>query len=163
MWRTVEELAEATEIFKEGRREQDPLFYEEISDALHFLVEPLVHLGIYSKVVEASMTVIATKVSLGWYSTVKSKKFKPSEHASNFANGLHMVTLNLGLAGNCLKNKKWKQTQVLTDIDKFKARYFSACYYFFVMCMGLDMTIGDVYTVYMKKALVNKFRQETKY
>lgn len=164
MWRIVEELMESAEYFNSGRREQEALFYEEISDALHFFVEPMVMLKYDVREVEGCIMAIGQlEGSKGWYSVLEQKTFKPTEFHLDFANCLYLIVLNLGLAGNCLKNKKWKQTEVMTDINAFKGRYYNAFYHFLLLCRLLGMSLDDLYLVYMKKSVVNKFRQESKY
>ena len=65
--------------------------------------------------------------------------------------------------GNCLKNKKWKKTQVLTDIksfDKCVRVFFNS-----VLQMLIDENLSelDIYNLYFKKSEVNKFRQKSNY
>ena len=73
------------------------------------------------------------------------------------------VTEEIGEAMNCLKNKPWKQTQMLTDRPKFK-KYIQEAY---SRLLGIFFTAGykmeDIYILYFKKNAVNQFRQRSKY
>jgi len=73
------------------------------------------------------------------------------------------ITEELGEAANCLKNKPWKQTEILTDEEHFKEEVIDAFHFFIeaLILMGFDAEI--LYNYYFKKNAVNKFRQRSKY
>ena len=73
------------------------------------------------------------------------------------------ITYNLQMARNALKNKPWKQTQMLTD--KFTYRQF-LCETFMSFCrlfVFLGMTEESIMEIYFKKNRINKFRIVSKY
>lgn len=140
LWRLTEELAEA----REAWLKKDMMHtYEELIDYLHFATELLILSGLT-------------------YMDVMSID-KMYERKGNF-DGTMLETIYLfGLAGNHLKNKKWKQSEVLTD----KTNYWDALIRAYNKGLQLLSESGlsgrDVLEIYFKKAEVNKFRQGSLY
>jgi hypothetical protein len=69
-------------------------------------------------------------------------------------------------AANTLKNKPWKQTQVITDQDHFDEELMDAWHFFLRLLLirfGPDDAAEATYKLYFKKSEVNKFRQESNY
>jgi dimeric dUTPase (all-alpha-NTP-PPase superfamily) len=160
-WRITEELCEAQEYLVNG--DAGPLFLEEISDALHFLVEVMIMLGVSEVDVEAMYPKDKNGDPLDLDKALST--FVPiiEENQLGFSGAVFGIVYDLGLAANCLKNKSWKQTQMITDVSKFRHHLFMAFISFLVMCKVLGIDAAGIYTIYMKKASVNQFRQETKY
>jgi len=143
-WRVTEELAEAEEALtlidekSNNSVENEALtehYKEELIDALHFLVE---------------LTIIAGHAN--YLPQAPDSIQEPWD-----------VVYELGLMCNTLKNKPWKQTQMLTDIPKFTLylnNAWKALYGILIQDIGDDQTI---YNYYFKKNEVNKFRQRSKY
>jgi len=69
----------------------------------------------------------------------------------------------LSEATNCLKNKPWKQTEMVTDKVHFYEELIDALHFFVELCITAGMTAEDVARVYHRKHAVNKFRQESNY
>lgn len=73
------------------------------------------------------------------------------------------VTYHLNIARNFLKNKPWKQSQMMTNEELYQEELVKA----FIAMMGAfyEMEIDDtnLYYIYFKKNLTNKFRQRSKY
>lgn len=145
-WRVTEELTEADEaiyLFKSSDKiewdgSQLKLHYiEEVTDALHFFVELAIIAGF--KASDFTISQIPRKVNS------------------------YDVIYQLGLAMNTLKNKKWKQSQMLTDVPKFttyiEATFENLIHLFY--CQGLAN--DDIYQMYFKKNAVNNFRIKSKY
>ena len=76
---------------------------------------------------------------------------------------LWRITEELGEAGNCLKNKPWKQTQVETDVDHFIEELADAFHFWIELCIMIGLTADDLFEFYYKKSEVNAFRQRSKY
>lgn len=164
-WRVTEEICEAIEaknmayakakekyikltkkdftVIKENEmdnfaKETDEFYHylEEVTDALHFMTELCIIAGYNYKDFEIPINYNAREMD---------------------------CIYRLGLAMNCLKNKPWKQTQMLTDRLKFK-KYIQQAY---SRLIGIFFTAGykmeDVYIIYFKKNAVNQFRQRSKY
>ena len=151
-WRVTEELAEAIEALEFAKTQalEEPEiaeqamqhFREELADALHFLVELSIIAGYNEQIV-----------------------------IDTLPNGIEILEephvwptiYQLGLMCNCLKNKPWKQTQMLTDRPKFE-QYLASTWT--EMLQLLLVAMGDyeqVYLFYFKKNAVNQFRQRSKY
>jgi len=143
-WRTTEELAEAYEAVyqingdtnAETYQELLKHFKEELIDALHFLVE---------------MTIIANHVN-----------FKPHVVEDEYPNPWKVV-YELGLMCNTLKNKPWKQSQMLTDQTQFTKHLNNAWTNFYALLRKEVGSDEDIYNFYFKKNEVNKFRIRSKY
>lgn len=73
------------------------------------------------------------------------------------------ITEELGEAMNCLKNKPWKQTQMETDTIHFIEEISDAFHFFIEMCILIGLTPESLTDIYLRKSLVNKFRQESEY
>jgi hypothetical protein len=73
------------------------------------------------------------------------------------------ITEELGEAMNCLKNKPWKQTHMITDETHYQEELIDALHFFVELLILSGMTAEDVYRMYCKKSEVNKFRQRSKY
>lgn len=151
-WRVTEELAEAFEAYEfanlqyteepEIAEEAILHFKEELADALHFLVELSIIAGYNEEIV----------TNLG------NQPMKFLDEADAWP-----TVYQLGLMCNCLKNKPWKQTQMLTDRPKFEMSLSNTWH---EMLRLLLVAMGDyeqVYLYYFKKNKVNQFRQRSKY
>jgi hypothetical protein len=73
------------------------------------------------------------------------------------------VTYHLNIARNFLKNKPWKQSQMMTNEAGFQEEIVKG----FICMMGLFYTMGitdeNLYFIYFRKNLTNKFRQKSNY
>jgi len=73
------------------------------------------------------------------------------------------ITEELGEAANCLKNKPWKTTEMLTDEDHFKEELMDALHFFIELLILTGFDANSVFDLYFRKSEVNKFRQRSKY
>lgn len=73
------------------------------------------------------------------------------------------VTYWLNISRNYLKNKPWKQTQMVTDSKRFHISMMEAWSAFFNLMDFVGMTPDSLFTVYFKKNKVNQFRINSKY
>jgi dimeric dUTPase (all-alpha-NTP-PPase superfamily) len=157
-WRVTEEITEATEAFE--FREQDH-FEEELVDALHFLVELLIYSGFKPKDLTHYLRVQwdGDNDLLEQFFT-----FSPGDTLPfNVHIPAYMIIEDLGKAMNCLKNKPWKMTHMLTDRPKYLALVAQA----FIDLIGLfkkfNFNAKKVTLLYLNKSEVNKFRIASKY
>lgn len=141
-WRVTEELAETQEAYTEWRRTKEEAclthYWEEMTDALHFLVELTLIAGYKSDFVPKATAV--------WLET---KSWD--------------VVYSLGLMCNTLKNKLWKQTQLLTDRNLFEFYLRQTWLYFISIFVNEHLSKEDIYNLYFKKNQVNQFRIRSKY
>lgn len=145
-WRAVEEIGEATAALKDHPEEVDH-FNEEMIDALHFLVELCIISGL-------------TYEDIG----PRIEDTKTGVCALNGIEGLvYPIIEELTRAMNCLKQKPWKQTHILTDEKRFKGYIIHTMHLFFSCLSSLSLAPEDIYNYYFKKNEVNKFRQRSNY
>lgn len=109
-------------------------YYEELIDALHFITELLILSGIEVYPIPENHKIDSWDIPL----------------------------VLVGLAGNCLKNKAWKQTPQLTDKEKYKA-ILQKAYHDYIGFLQKTLTREEIYNYYFKKSEVNKFRQRSQY
>ena len=69
----------------------------------------------------------------------------------------------LNLARNCLKNKPWKQSQMLTDSAKFRDYLIKSFILFLGTCYSMNLSSDNLYRNYFKKNKINLFRQKSHY
>ena len=144
-WRFTEEIGEATCALVDSPGDLDH-FKEELIDALHFLVELCILSGISWKDVGNELETI------------------PRIHINGHGgNPIYYPIEELSRAMNCLKNKPWKQTHILTDEKKYKTHVIRTFHIFVNILRGSGMTFENIYEVYFKKNEVNSFRQRSKY
>ncbi len=154
LWRTTEEMTESYEAMymagdinlpEEAREQHRQHQIEELADALHFFVEFCIMAGIKAE----DLTPVEEVEERFKYLSVRGFYWK--------------TVYNLGLIGNTLKNKPWKQHQMKTDTAKFR-KYVGEAYF---SLLGTFFEIGatseDVYDFYFRKAKVNQFRQRSNY
>lgn len=161
-WRVTEELGEALDAELDEAH-----FKEELVDGLHFLTElsilsdfePERILEYVSKVYEKSTDESDTLEAL--YSI--SKAVYDNQHFHATFNTLVMEYVkNMGMTCNCLKNKPWKQSNMVTDKEAFY-KNLSKTWLTYLSIMFSVMDVEEVTNVYLKKSQVNKFRQRSNY
>lgn len=80
-----------------------------------------------------------------------------------FKEALWDVTYHLNIARNFLKNKPWKQSQMMTDEVRFQAEIVRG----FIKMMGafalIDITPENLFHIYFKKNRANAFRIRSNY
>lgn len=148
-WRTTEEIAEALEAYDHGDRVH---YREELADAFHFYVEFMLLANYYPTVKGEEEELEAC------FNRVSSQVF--SSPAPFLA--LDFIK-SLGLACNCLKNKPWKQTQMMTDTEKFYDCLNQSFIKFIIFMRAAGFTSRTLYDMYFRKNKVNQFRQESQY
>lgn len=159
LWRVTEEMGESYEAYvfnqMEDNEEKKDAHYthqiEELIDALHFIVE----------------LVILTGKDATWAREQldSAELITDKDDIHNF--GMEMaywqVTFYLGMVGNTLKNKPWKQTEMPTDEEKFFANLGRSFKALFVCLEYAGADEKQVYSYYTRKHQVNQFRQRSAY
>lgn len=165
-WRVTEELAEAVEVvpplfqlskwskFWDTETEVRH-FFEELADALHFLVEASIIAGLSPE----EVGLVVEHHLLHNTSRTCSDELIVGQAKSLCSE----VVYAMGIAANVFKNKPWKLTQMPTDKPKFKAKLTVAWGVFMRLWKILNCNQKQMYMLYAKKNLVNKWRQETNY
>jgi len=153
-WRCMEEIAEALEALHSG--DEDSLLHaqEEIADALHFFVE----FSILADIPLGDIIQVETLDMMAHQQYYVDRGVRPLNEA------LSQFVMYLGLSCNQLKNKPWKQTQMLTDVAKFKNLVVIAwdAFMFLAGCFHIR-TFEELFQLYFRKSEVNKFRQRSNY
>lgn len=160
-WRVTEELAEAIETIPpefqlfEWVQFWDTYpdirhFFEELADALHFLVEA-------SILVRLSLKEIQFNTLSDNYRSLSGFSHKVTMEI------IAAIIFKMGIAANTFKNKPWKLTQMPTDIVKFKKQLVDVWEHFINLWKYLGCNQKQVYIFYAKKNLVNQWRQKTNY
>ena len=149
-WRFTEEVTEATACNLAYDMEQQH-FLEELADALHFLTELCIVASVDPEYIMDGVFIKDDQFDSLFYTpdeSVSRDPYWPIQH--------------LGLAMNCLKQKPWKVTHILTDEKKFRIHLRDA-YRSFCKYMSCFATAEEMYDYYFKKNKVNQFRQESNY
>jgi len=66
-------------------------------------------------------------------------------------------------ASECLRNKPWKQSEVLVDHDHLKEEISDSVHFLIELCICLGISSEEFFQLYFKKSEVNKWRQLTQY
>lgn len=85
------------------------------------------------------------------------------EEVLNMRKSLWDITYALNIARNCLKNKPWKQSGVMTNEILYQSLLVEAFVYMMGYYARLGMSSSDIYYLYFKKNKVNQFRIQSKY
>lgn len=148
-WRITEELGEAFEALR-IHPEIPEHFSEEIADAIHFLVEFTILAGVPPSELSASFN---NEMGVSDISREYDK----------LAPLMAVVVESLAMTCNCLKNKPWKNTHMMTDTSHFHSCLGRTWRAFLFLCRSSGIDSGDLTNLYFKKSEVNKFRQRTNY
>lgn len=159
-WRITEELGEALDAHSTDWVH----FNEELIDGLHFLTEMSILCG------QSPMDILenakkAFHVAFGVKSDILGNLAKISlanYDNLSFEGKVTKFVECLGMTCNCLKNKPWKQSNMITDKEMFY-KNLSKVWVVYISILNYDMSLDDVVEVYLKKSQVNKFRQRSNY
>lgn len=151
-WRVMEEVGEAIDA-----RDDFEHHIEELIDGLHFLTELTILTG-------------CTPEDIVWDNpngndlllTLYNQNAYHDTENCVFEMLVTDLVRDLGMMCNCLKNKPWKQTSMLTDVNEFlhKLRLVWADYF---SILSLSLSPQAIVEIYFKKSQVNKFRQRSNY
>lgn len=156
-WRVTEELGEFHEAHEAFHYNGPSTFEtsdhakEELIDTLHFLVE------IYVFMDRPLPLATMYEGRLAWETMQHNKELKT--HPCDWAGPVASLTM----AGNCLKQKPWKQTHMETDQVKFHKHLDTAVDWLLYM---LYNHVGDdamILEAYLDKNAINQFRQRSEY
>lgn len=151
-WRVMEEVGEAIDAIDDFEHH-----VEELIDGLHFLTELTILTG-YTPGDIVWDNPNGNDLLLTLYNN------NAYHDTGNCIFELLVTDLvrDLGMMCNCLKNKPWKQTSMLTDVNEFlhKLRLVWADYF---SILSLSLSPQAIVEIYFKKSQVNKFRQRSNY
>jgi len=179
-WRVTEELTESTWAMLDH---PDIVTHklEELSDAYHFLTELNILSGLdansltnlcikraikfgihaYTEVGSSCKLEALYKCTLPFHPPIDLRQDLDSQDYTELL--AYRVVAGLGRAMNCLKQKPWKQTHMLTDVDAYYEGLVIANMQFLVLASECGLNADALYRIYFKKSEVNKFRQRSNY
>ena len=73
------------------------------------------------------------------------------------------ITYHLQIARNTLKNKPWKQTEMMTDLQQYENAQREATAALFKFLYFAGFTKESLYVIYYKKNKINQWRIKSKY
>lgn len=151
-WRFMEEIGEALD--SALIHEDEVHTKEELADALHFFVEMCILSGMGPN----DLMVADADFQELWDWAIWEGENQTS------IDPLYGVVMHMGMACNTLKNKPWKQSQILTDETRFRVEMGEALYAFLLVCKRYGIEdVGELYNLYFRKSQVNQFRQDSNY
>ena len=152
-WRVMEEVGEALDAKENGDKEH---FCEELIDGLHFLTELTILAGYEPKDICWEEP---KQMDMLDYMVMNVEDVMDNDGINKYVANLVM---DLGMMCNCLKNKPWKQTNMITDKEHFHNKL---CYVWndYIQLLSIQMNAIEIAMVYLKKSQVNKFRQRSGY
>lgn len=162
-WRVMEEVGEAMDAII---MDKDFTHYcEELIDGLHFLTELTINAGYGpGDIIPEKTPTEGMKDKLEVICSMVSLKHENGADSVTRTRTLLCTELvrNLGMTCNCLKNKPWKQSMMLTDEAQFLFN-LRMTWWVYMYWLYTEMGCDGIYTVYFKKNEVNKFRQRSNY
>jgi hypothetical protein len=137
-------------------------FQEELVDSLHFFTEFTILCGISPLEI---WQLISNNEELEYKEDLLINIFSEAANKGHYPLDAAMAKFitDLGLCCNCLKNKAWKQSSMLTDIPKFKQCVANAWVSFMILMKAGQLNPDTITDLYLKKSQVNFFRQRSQY
>lgn len=154
-WRITEELGEALDAINDEEH-----FLEELIDGLHFLTELTILAGMTPEQI-VKYNELSSQDMLAML-TISEGRDVESNNKVTLEERVIILVRELGMMCNCLKNKPWKQTNMITDRNVFYKRLQNV-WYAYIGILSMYMTSDEIANVYLKKSQVNKFRQRSGY
>lgn len=184
--RVVEELGESYESyvqFLEGKDVYKNIVNsnEELMDALHFLLELAIYCDVTSKDIEDKFggtfedswckefyyrigrTTVKGKIEDGLLGFKLGLTLSSEINKISIERSLWATAYKVQLIRNCLKNKPWKQTQMVTDILSLKTHVIDSMISLFSLFSVCNLPIDSILQFYFMKNEVNLFRINSKY
>ena len=161
-WRTTEEICEMRKAEEDSVDKEHG--YEELGDALHFLTEMCIIFDYNPRRLRTE----SLKPMEAIFEEAKQFSYLDScdqlidfEVAKKLSVEAFIVELGWGM--NFLKLKPWKQTGVPTDIPEFLNQVDKVWIYFAQVARLRGIKPQELYLLYVKKELVNRFRLRSNY
>lgn len=171
-WRVTEELTEATSALDEVSEKAWTHYIEELSDAFHFLVELMILSNITPEDLDKYADILYSKANSVLapfedrleHHMLASGMLRTNTLFQGYRNYAYNCIEDLGCAMNCLKQKAWKQTHMLTDEQAYRTHIFNAYLAFLELAkIGASLNHDQLFRIYWKKSEVNAFRQRSNY
>lgn len=139
---------------------------EELADALHFLAEIFVDVKVSAD--EAlSLLEIPVSTAIDKLGVLFEESSHDTDPGLNWYTLMDLHTLyvirDMTKSLECLKNKPWKVSNVLTDVNRMKYLLAVSLKSFVRLCIVAGMNADELFSYYMRKNKVNHWRIDTKY
>lgn len=162
-WRVMEEVGEAIDAST-----HDPEHYqEELVDGLHFLTEMTLLTGKdWNTIIPDGSEVTAVDHLEDLYNRAKAGMlacFGEEQPQVIFPHLVARLVKSMGMMCNCLKNKPWKQSMMVTDEAAFYRLLAETWVNYVALLANSGLDVDGITDVYLKKSQVNKFRQRSNY
>lgn len=176
-WRVTEELGEALD----AKMQDDlPHFKEELIDGLHFLTELSILSGIsVDNIIKNGVDYWEEREGTNWaYGVLWESVVAEAYDLDNLKGLIHLAgylyddfeleerissfIMHIGMTCNCLKNKPWKQSNMITDKEAFY-KSLGATWISYISILMITMDAEEICDTYLRKSQVNKFRQRSNY
>ena len=144
--RFIEELTEASAAIKEPEH-----FWEEITDALNFFISACI-------MVDTNFNKLPKPSS---FLKVKSKPKVPS--IKKYSIKAYELVHKVGFLCNLLKNRPWAQSNYLVSMIDFNERFEELWTSFWKFLGDLGLSEQDIFDLFERKVLVNRWRIKTGY
>lgn len=145
--RCIEELTEATHAM-----DNKDHFYEEITDAINFFLSAYCMLGVDFKEFEEVSDML--------------KGFNKREELPDYnecAKYFYWIVDDIGNLCNLLKNRPWTQSNYLVSMNDFNKRLHKLWETFWNIIGWLGIKEKELFEMFERKYLVNKFRIKSNY
>ena len=145
--RCIEELTEATHAM-----DNKDHFYEEITDAINFFLSAYCMLGVDFKEFEEVSDML--------------KGFNKREELPDYnecAKYFYWIVDDIGNLCNLLKNRPWTQSNYLVSMNDFNKRLHNLWETFWNIIGWLGIKEKELFEMFERKYLVNKFRIKSNY
>lgn len=161
-WRVIEEVGEAIDASKTKDHYQ-----EELVDGLHFLTELTILVGMdWNQIIPDGSPVKATDhledLVIRAQDTTEAV-FGLDSSETILPHLVSRLVVELGMMCNCLKNKPWKQSMMMTDEAAFYGRLREVWGIYVALLVNSGLDAEGITDTYLRKSQVNKFRQRSQY
>lgn len=161
-WRVIEEVGEALDASQTKDHYQ-----EELVDGLHFLTEMTILVGLdWGQLIPEELRVDGTDHLEYMVTRAKSDMMGLFGHPLKSDPLPHLVSnlvMEMGMMCNCLKNKPWKQSMMITDEKAFYGRLWRVWGVYVALLLNSGLDADSITDTYLRKSQVNKFRQRSQY
>lgn len=161
-WRITEELGEALEAL-EIHSELVEHFDEELADALHFLVEFTILAGVSPEYYLVPEIKFQDRLETLYYDATQEMVNNLGRKPMHLAMRVGYFVKALAMTCNTLKNKPWKQTQMMTDESYFRENLRTTWIRFCQISLAAGVGPQELFDLYFRKSRVNEFRQRSNY
>lgn len=161
-WRVIEEVGEAIDASQTKDHYQ-----EELVDGLHFLTEMTILVGLgWDQLIPEELRVEGTDHLEDLVIRSKSDMtamFGENPREDPLPYLVSNLVMELGMMCNCLKNKPWKQSMMMTDEAAFYGRLRRVWGVYVTLLLNSGLDADGITDTYLRKSQVNKFRQRSQY